>query len=156
MVEYIVKMEKPYDIGKALHYLNVPFVEVRRIENTSSFVKENIKTVMDNAKIPEGLQQKILEIEGLKGTENTLKDKMNNRAFFTITGKIQYIDPVTAHGKLWRNIVLTDGSYLHTTQGFDEPSYVREGDTIVATCFIDILTERDGQEYVTCISAKKL
>lgn len=35
-------------------------------ENGLSFVRENIKTVMDNAKIPEGLQQKILEIEGLK------------------------------------------------------------------------------------------
>lgn len=34
MVEYIVKMEKPYDIGKALYYLNVPFVEIRRVESS--------------------------------------------------------------------------------------------------------------------------
>jgi len=34
MVEYIVKMEKPYDIGKALYYLNVPFVEIRRTESS--------------------------------------------------------------------------------------------------------------------------
>lgn len=34
MVEYVVKMEKPYDIGKALHYFNVPFVEIRRVDNT--------------------------------------------------------------------------------------------------------------------------
>ena len=81
---------------------------------------------------------------------------MSNRTFFTITGKIQYISPVTANGKLWRNIVLTDGSYLHTTQGFDEPSYVREGDTIVAMCFVDIPVEREGRSYVTCISAKKI
>ena len=81
---------------------------------------------------------------------------MNGREFFTVEGKVKCIDKVTAHGKLWRNIVLTDGSYLHTTQGFDEPSPVREGDTIVAMCFVDIPSEREGQAYVTCISAKKL
>lgn len=33
MVKYIVEMGKPYDIGKALHYFNVPFVEIRRVES---------------------------------------------------------------------------------------------------------------------------
>lgn len=85
MVEYIVRMEKPYDIGKALHYLNVPFVEIRRVENTS----------MDNAEIPEGLQHiedrlKAIEIAvqdntafiaklkiHIENLTNTLKDKKN-------------------------------------------------------------------------------
>ena len=40
-----------------------------------SFVRENMKTVMDNARIPEGLQQKVLEIEGLKCEENTSEDR---------------------------------------------------------------------------------
>ena len=45
------------------------------IENASPFVAENLKAVMDSAKIPEGLQRKVLEIEGLKDKENTLEEK---------------------------------------------------------------------------------
>ena len=79
---------------------------------------------------------------------------MNGRVFFTVKGKIKYIDPVTAHGKLWRNIVLTNGSYLHTIQDFDKTDRVREGDSIIAMCFIDIPMKREGQTYVSCISAR--
>lgn len=43
-------------------------------ENASPFVAENLKAVMDSAKIPKGLQRKILEIEGLKDTTNILEE----------------------------------------------------------------------------------
>ena len=43
-------------------------------KNTSSFVRENMKTLMDSAKIPEGLQQKILEREALKDPANILEE----------------------------------------------------------------------------------
>ncbi len=79
---------------------------------------------------------------------------MNGRVFFTVQGKIKYIDPVTAHGKLWRNIVLTDVHNLHTTQDFDKTDRVREGDSIIAECFVDIPMEREGQTYVSCYSAR--
>ena len=49
-------------------------------QNTSSipykdFATENARIMMKSAKIPEGLQQKILEIEGLKAPQNTFKEE---------------------------------------------------------------------------------
>ena len=38
------------------------------------FLRENMKTMMDSAKIPEGLQRKILEKEGLKAPQNTSEE----------------------------------------------------------------------------------
>lgn len=52
-----------------------PWDYQKTAENASSFVRKNMKTVMDNARIPEGLQQKVLEAEGLKCEENTSEDR---------------------------------------------------------------------------------
>ena len=51
--------------------MKVPLKEKEKPLEYEDCLRENMKTVMDSAKIPEGLQRKILEKEGLKDTQNT-------------------------------------------------------------------------------------
>ena len=54
--------------------MKVPLKEKEKPLEYEDCLRENMKTMMDNAKIPEGLQRKILEKEGLKDTQNTSEE----------------------------------------------------------------------------------
>lgn len=75
------------------------------------------------------------------------------RQCFTINGKVKDIDIVNAHGRVFRNLVMSDGLYLHTTLDYDKAGQIFKGDLITAVCFIDIPETREERTYVTCTYA---
>ena len=54
--------------------MKIPLKEKEKPLEYEDCLRENMKTMMDSAKIPEGLQRKIFEKEGLKAPQKNLEE----------------------------------------------------------------------------------